>query len=387
VDEKTRCKFELATRNMVGHYKLGHEQIALLLAATLFESLINSHLKGWDEENINNTKLEDKINEIQIPQKQRLHDFRKLRNKIVHGRIDEILSEQRDTIEDFIVFLWSQLAPDSFEKADSKHQMGQSIFATLYEHSADYMVRGLSEVEFLDRDEKAAKYKDKDSQNDRIEPGDFENLFTLREKLVFLKYYISKWLDENKISLKTDILTIIDTTSGYIWMPLVPKNPVADKRASVRECSVSLLATPFDFRIYMDFGGYLRKERKQYYNFLSDSDEYREIANILKEKPDLKVFDIDWYFSKSNERSFSEWLSSKDKDLDNAKEKIDSAKKPESSPITWNRCLHGYVFSKQDLADGHIDFSHITCKLQDIIKLYEAFLSFKERVVKEKLHE
>jgi hypothetical protein len=368
---------------MVGHYKLGHEQIALLLAATLFESLINSHLEGWDEENINNTKLEDKINEIQIPQKQRLHDFRKLRNKIVHGRIDEILSEQRDTIEDFIVFLWSHLAPDSFEKADSKHQMGQSIFATLYEHSADYMVRGLSEVEFLDRDEKAAKYKDKDSQNDRIEPGDFENLFTLREKLVFLKYYISKWLDENKISLKTDILTIIDTTSGYIWMPLVPKNPAAGERASVYECSVSLLATPFDFRIYMDFGGYQREKRKLYYKFLSDSPEYEEVKNRLTNKQCLKVFDIDWYFSKSNERSFSEWLLSKDDDLVKAKEKIDSAKKPESSPITWNRCLHGYVFSKKDLGDGYIDFSRMENKLRDIIEFYRAFIKFIQRVAEE----
>jgi len=410
LDEKTRLK--LATRNLVGHYRLGHEQIALLLASALFESLIDSlqNAAGWDD----NTSLENKINTLPVTTlskfseyflkldrfypkscsnwiapnqpRRRLHNFRQLRNRIVHGNINSILSGQRDKIEDLIAFLWSQLAPKSFDKAYQSRQQGQkSVFKTLFEHSADYMVRGLSEVEFLSKDEKTGQYEDrgKDPKNHRIAAVDFENLFTLREKMVFLKYYISQWLDENQISLKTDILTIIDTTSGYIWMPLVPKNSASDGRASVYECSVSLLATPFDFRIYMDFGGYQREKRKLYYKFLSDSPEYKEVVNRLTNKPCLKVFDIDWYFSKSNERLFSKWLLSKDDDLAKANEKIASARRPESSPITWNRCLHGYVFSKQDLGDGYIDFSRMENKLQDIIELYCAFLNYEQRVAEE----
>lgn len=114
------------------------------------------------------------------------------------------------------------------------------------------MVRAIEEVEAIHRDNKAGH----DLLKARIFSHDFDNLFDLRRKLVPLKNYLSTWLPEHAPFLKTDILTTIDTTSSYIWMPLVPcQVPKIEKRTGVYDCSVSLLATPLDLRIYMDFGG------------------------------------------------------------------------------------------------------------------------------------
>lgn len=412
MDEKKRL--DLSSRNMVGHYKLGNEQIALLLAATLFETYINGLYKNntsWDNDRICRTSLEDKINELtpsdlgrsslfkfqdiftkyyanglvrlisrsereRLSQiRKRLHNFRWLRNKIVHNQIDQLTNEYSGVQEDLIVFLWSELSPISFEKAYSKRQKGENIFSVLYEHSADYMVRSLSEVDFLTKD----KAKGYDFNNIKIIASDFENLFVLREKMVSLKNYLNDWLLEKNILLQTDVLTTIDTTSGYIWMPLVPTKSVSNGRASVYECSVSFLATPGDLRIYMDFGGYQRNLRKLYYKFLSDSPEYLEFSNRFVNKQFLKVFDIDWYFLKFNERPFSEWLLSKESAIAMAKNKIEKCKKSEASPITWNRCLHGYVYSKFDLGDICLDFSMIEEELLMIIYFYNAFLNFRLR--------
>lgn len=410
---------DLLTRSMVGRYKLGQEQTALYLAGSLFESLINSKLEAQGDQ-LERLELKDKIDKLNNLTRQndsifhrrdvfteffrsqggvptsiefserdsvrnnqvasRLHNFRWLRNRIMHNQMDQV--ERGDkTKEDLITYLWSELSPESFELAMSKRKGKQPIIETLFDHSADYMIRAIEEVEARQRDLLVGH----DLQDAQINAKDFENLYDLRSKLVPLKNYLSIWLSEHASFLQTDVLTTIDTTSAYIWMPLVPQQaPTKEKRSGVYDCSVSLLATPLDLRIYMDFGGYNRDKRKHFYDFLAGSPEYDAVTVQFKDKPCFEVFDIDWYSSIFNRRPFASWLSGREKCLSDAKKKLNSAPKPKNSPITWNRCLHGYIFNKFDLGEENcIDFSMIEQPLKVVIEFYLAFNQYVQRIEKE----
>jgi hypothetical protein len=283
--------------------------------------------------------------------------------------------------------VWCELAPDSFKLACNdweKNGKEGRIVDVLYEHTADYMVRAVDEID--------ARPKDKIIgfvlSSIKINRSDFDNLYELRRKMVPLKNYLDEWLKKNADFLHTDILTTIDTTSAYIWMPLVSKKVKKGKQAGIYDCSVSLLATPLDLRIYMDFGGHAKRERKLYYDFLADSPEYSEIVASLKGKSSLEVFDIDWYSFIFNRRQFPEWLRNKykkDKALEVAHEKLNALPTPLKDPITWNRNLHGYIFSKYDLGeDGFIDFHMLEPELTHIINLFQAYKSYMQRIERKK---
>jgi len=411
----------LLTEAMVGHYRLGSEKVALYLAATLFEGLINSKMNGWNERDIEKNEMYVKIDKIQPPElredslfkyqeifvkycdfnrvktfsksqrvrvdqaRRRLHNFRMLRNKLIHNREITNIDKKSNVIEDWIIYLWSELAQDSFKKAYGKRKdkintdgiiRRTCVIDAIPEHLADYMIRAIDEVEFLEKDSACGHLTGKTV----VFSKDFDNLFDLRRKLVFVKNYLTDWLTKNANFLKTDILTTIDTTSAYIWLPIVSKSLADGDRQGVFDCSVSLLATPLDLRIYMDFGGFTRDQRKAYFDFLDGSPEYEALLLELEARGDLEVFDIDWYSAIFNRRKISAWRNQREQDLIEAHNKIEKTSKPEGSPITWNRCLHGYVISKFDLPeDSGIDFAMIETKLLDIIALYQAFDRFKKR--------
>lgn len=415
---------DLLTRSMVGRYRLGQEKTALYLAGSLFESLINSKLEAqgdWTEDQRESTSLQDKINKLHVVTLQndslfhrrgvftkflrtpggvptvlefsdrdgerikqvviRLQNFRWLRNRIMHDQMDQVVERDDMAKEDLITYLWAELAPESFEKALSKRKAKEeSIISTLFEHTADYMVRAIEEVEAIQRDNEVGH----DLMKAKIFSHDFDNLFDLRRKLVPLKNYLSTWLPKHAPFLQTDILTTIDTTSSYIWMPLVPcQLPTKEKRVGVYDCSVSLLATPLDLRIYMDFGGYARTQRKLYFDFLTGSPEYDAVIEQFKDKPSFEVFDIDWYSFIFNRRPFTAWLADREKRSADARKKLNSTPKPENAPITWNRCVHGYVFSKFDLGNENcIDFEMIEQSLMDVFAFFNAFLQYKNRMGK-----
>ena len=407
----------LLAKYMVGKYRLGYRRVALYLAGVLYESIINTKVMkplkslGYDEKGVLEADLNWKINKLNsttiksdvlynkksrdlfkhyfeqglllnmslnndIRSNQvtgRHHNFRWLRNKVMHGNFDEVLEDKARSLDDIIYYVWCELANESFETALTDWRNSGSagrMIDTLYEHTADYMVRAIDEVEFM-RKESGGKIE---LSATKISVDDFGNLFDLRRKLVFLKKYLDGWLTKNADFLKTDILTTIDTTSGYIWMPLVSKQVNKEERAGIYDCSVSLLATPLDLRIYMDFGGNARQQRDTYYNFLEESSEYLDIQKSLAESSCLEVFDIDWYSAIFNCKPYEQWLKNDcSKAIQSARSKLAAIAENDTSPITWNRCLHGYVFSKYDLGGGFIDFSMIKEQLENIIRLYQAF--------------
>lgn len=415
-----RC--ELLAKAMVGRYCLGYVELSLLIAGTLFETIINNKLKKfdeceiWSDSRIENTLLKDKVERFceissalehdslydrqlrhvftryrqnferdrceimtddhrcRLDQvKTRLNNFRWLRNQIMHGKFAKVRYANDNIIDDFINYIWRELAPGSFRTYQIKWEevnCDGRIIETLLKHDADYMIRGIDEVDIRTIDNNAAPAK----KGWSIERSDLGNLFKLRDKLLEVKNYLPTWLATNANHLHTNTLTTIDTTSAYIWMPLTRVN--LDTQQGIIACTVSILATPLDVRVYMDFGGLAVNDRKQYYDFLC-TDKYIDLALSYMQKPQFYVFDTEWYCFITKQRSMCSWLTDyRSKDIDAAQK--EAIKYKGLDKITWNRMLHGYIFDRDYLAEyGSINLQQIESCLADIIHFNEVFEEFR----------
>jgi len=416
-----RSNEEVFAEYMAGRYRLGYGYLAQYLACSLFEKIINTKFESqldWHRSrrtDINRIPLKDKIEcltpetlredslftrkgvfekyiykvretgELQLrgfsdfdencpdpdenrlnKVKFRLHNFRYLRNSIIHGDVAPFEDEMPHNRDEFIYYVWSELAPKSFELA-LKHWAKtpeKTIKETLWEISADYMTRAVDET-MASEDHKGYG---------GLEVKDFENLYELRRKLALLKNDLDGWLAKKHPSLMTDILTTIDTTSAYIWMPFVPAHfKKKHSRDGIFNCCVSILATPLDIRIYMDFGGYAQEQRFKYYQFLESS--YYKNAKKALDGHGITIFDIDWFSALHNSISLESLSEQQRKDrIDLAKEKLLNSRRP----VTWNRMLHGFVIPAEGMASNDkLNLDIIKQHLQTIITFHEAFERFE----------
>ncbi|MHC1698964.1 MAG: hypothetical protein AB9919_13075 [Geobacteraceae bacterium] len=396
---------------MIGRYRLGYGFLALYLAAVLFEHIINQksevQLKRLNKNAPNSNEedtltrkicaLDDKtINEDSVLRYRdifgvfkdkddnvknitsrygaigKLLNFKKVRNDVAHEIDLDYVVSNKSLVEEMMIYVWSELSPISFTSVyeKSKANPGGEIIGTLFETTADYMIRAVDET----------MTKGEPQPFKGITRSNFENMYDLRRSLASLQVLLREWLAVNADFLCTDILTTIDTTSGYIWLPLATrKNDLGKIRLGIRGCSVSILATPLDLRIYLEFGGWAKEDRKSYYRFLGSA-AYEEFHREMVNNGDFLVFDIDWYSALFNVRPFASWITNRYSDIEIALQKLEKA----TGPITWNRMLHGYVISRDDLVDGKmIDFRAIEPKLRDIIALYKAFSKFNKHNEKE----
>ena len=420
----------LLARYMVGRYRLGHEKLALYLAGVLFEKLIYNklrHIQKFSEKKIDLWNLSQRIDKLKAPSLQhdslyvkrdvfnyyiesiggvgirktfsfgddmnenirqinrRLHNFRWLRNQVMHGNIDHMPDEKDNKKDDLINYIWCEFAPESFQMTYRHWAKGKKgLIASMKDHTADYLVRDIDEIDIKPND---LRFPYDPKQPLQLLSEDFENLFILRRKLLTLRNYLyyTDWLKKlepsGKQELYTDILTTIDTTSGYIWLPLTRmRNNDDGTRSGILSCSVSILATPLDFRVYMDFGGMAYDERNAYYDFLDESDEYNHLSETFKNKINLTVFDVDWYSHKFNEQPFSYWIQNKIDAIKKARIKLNNCNKKNGDPITWNRLLHGYIINKSDLLSNKaITFEMIEPQLLDMIVFYKSFKTFAQQ--------
>lgn len=384
---------------MIGRYRLGYGYLAVYLAAVLFESIIESkHRRQQDRLNqvVGDRTLHQKITALDENtmrgdsilrykdqhfmhfvdndgQRKRianrygavgkLLNFKDVRNDVMHFVNMEYISDNKSIVEEMLLYVWAELNHDSFNRAVLKRQAPRGIIESLYETTADYFIRAVDEKMIVDS---AGKFS-----GIRIE--DFENLFELRRKMVLLQLELIPWMAKHAPRLRPDIVTTIDTTSGYIWMPFPTKAVVPEgERLGVKGASVSILATPLDFRVYLDFGGYAKTDRETYYRFL-ESDHYQMFHKTYGQDSDFKVFDIDWYGAIFNIRDCPRWLEEMPGRIAKAKIKIKTAEQP----ITWNRMLHGFLIDKHKLDDKtFITSAFLEPMLLQVISLYDAYMDF-----------
>ncbi|MBT1070695.1 hypothetical protein [Pelotalea chapellei] len=392
---------------MIGRYRLGYGYLAIYLSAVLFEQVINQkydtqskRLKSNESSDITLDKKILALDEVSLSTDSikkysnifkvfddhgkekpigsnryghigRLLNFKGVRNDVVHSLDLDYITKHQAVVEEMMLYIWNELSPDQFKSMYSraKDQSPGGIIGTIFETTADYMTRAVDETM-----PKVCSEKFKG-----ITTTHFENMFELRRAMASLQIELRGWIAEKADFLCTDVLTTIDTTSAYIWMPLVPRRDDLGKiRLGIRGASVSILATPLDFRIYLEFGGWAKEERLAYYRFLTSA-EYEDFHSSIGRKPDMMVFDVDWYSARFNERPCTGWLEEREQSIADALEKLSEASK---RPVTWNRMLHGYLIPRDSLkGDRAIDMELIGPKLIDIIALYEVFVVFctKER--------
>lgn len=418
---------ELLANSMVGRYRLGYVQVALLIAGTLFEGIINDEiikLKKWTVKNIEKTQLHNKMDDffasictrnkhkmkitlfdvkyrhvftryrdtdvidstsfmsfedtLRICHvKQRVLNFKWLRNKIMHGQLSSVSTVDDNIIDDFILFIWCELANSSFNQHFNSWVSDSykgSIFDKLDKTDADYMIRGIDEADIIELDNKSTPA----NTEWLIDLSHFRNLYCLRDEIAKLKKCLPDWLKINAAHLYTNTLTTIDTTSAYIWMPLTryPTN----EQIGIYNCCVSILATPMDLRIYMDFGGMDYKDRVDYYDFLG-KDAYRDLALSFFSDKNFYVFDTEWYSFIIKKRSMCSWLTDiREKDIEAA---MDEVAKHDGRKITWNRMLHGFIFDRDYLAEhGSIGLEKVLACLAEMIKFNTVFEEFRKAQVK-----
>lgn len=417
---------ELLAKAMVGRYRLGYIQLSLLIAGTLFESIINYKLKKydsceiWTDARIDDTRLNDKIKRVgEIPSaiwddslyirrlrplfrsfrsnnekdkllrmsdddqqrlthvKNRLYNFLWLRNQVMHGKFSKVKCENDKLIDDMIVYVWSELASGHFKSYlliwEGECSDGRIVDA-VKKHSADYMIRGIDEVDIRSIDDGAPAA----TSDWSVSLADLSNLFDVRDKLIALKNYLPQWLKTNANHLHTNTLTTIDTASAYIWMPLTRIDN--ENQQGIISCTVSILATPMDLRIYMDFGGMAVNYRREYYDFLS-SDACRDISLAFISNPNFYVFDTEWYCFITKKRNMCSWLTDdREKDIDAAQNEAGKYFESISDQITWNRMLHGYIFDRDYFSKhGSISLEQIELCLGDIIKFNNIFEEFRSQ--------
>ena len=420
---------ELLAKAMVGRYRLGSIQVSLLIAGTLFETIVNLKLnpyfnrRKWSEAKIDKTPLDEKINilcdstnvckdsclyEQKLRNvfkkyrptnhidsfllmsndanqrlsdiKKRLHNFRWLRNQVMHGKLTEVEFSCDNIIDDFVMYVWKEMDSGNFEHYNDKwvdFGCKGRIVERIFSHTADYMIRGIDEVDIRSIDAAVSPAND----DWAITLSDFSNLFTVRDKLVSLKNYLPQWLKKTATHLHTNTLSTIDTTSAYIWMPLTSIDH--ESPWGIYACTVSILATPVDFRIYMDFGGMAVDYRREYYDFLS-SNQYNDIALPFVAKPNFYVFDTEWFCFITKQKTMCSWLTGssdfRGSDVKAAREEIQDYKEIVSNQITWNRMLHGYIFDRDYLdKSGCIDIELVKRCLTEIIGFNSAFEVFRSQ--------
>lgn len=352
-------------------YKLGHFIDAGMVSALLFDRYLDDEFarhpklqrhKGRDY-------LTSAIDELCKIDRDKynytfLHKLRTIRNKrIIHPEYqindvtDPVIKNNiKEDIESIVKFTWKTFDPEGYKK----HRSIRNIPVL----DADYAV---TEIRELLQDDSLVPEESTTCR--AIYLKDFKNLYLIRNKLLQFGQYAKEHLLDNFKNLDVDIISKVDTTSAYVWFAINLHKGTPEGRDRISGASASILATPLDLRIYMDFGGEAVEDRKDYYTFL-ESHEYRDFVNSYKSE-ELYLFDIDWYCFITN-RNLITLLS--DKSLTeliiSAREELDVFEKKDNI-ITWNRNLLGYVLERRD-----VKFSEIIQKLEVIIKLYYYFMKY-----------
>ncbi len=354
-------------------YRLGNYTDAALMSAILFEREIHDRAgklgipltfltKKGDERNKHLAEimndLEPSIEKILYLQ---LTYIRGVRNNITHDSniydLKQLHIVKQKDIRQMVKEVWRYFDNSSYQNYDGDVNRIDRL-------KADYHVVGIREIfddELLP-----------ENQFRKITNKDFNDLFKLRDKIHCLSTMIGDdILDNSQHNIHIDLISKVDTTSAYVWMPMTMRNK---QREKITSASASILATPQDFRIYIDLGGAAYSIREQYYDFLSSN----ELANLLgKDKPDgLKVFSNDWFCFFTEEPRNISVLSDTDKiqnEIKLAREKLLSFK--ETDILTWNRLLIGYVIPRKE-----IPYDEIKSKLEYIIELYVSFEKYRKNI-------
>jgi len=359
-------------------FRLGNIIDAGFTAAVLFEKYIEDEMKAHGlRKPINGDFLRNAINQLSELDDIRydstlLNTLRIIRNRsVIHS--DEILEHYNNpnalqcvqpNIQKLVVFVWERLDPEGFDHY-------RSIDAIPH-INAEYAVMGIRE--FFQNNKHSLL-----PEQTIILPKDFDNLIHMRKHFLQLGDYFQNGLLKKFNNLEVDLISHVDTTSGYVWLAINHRRPTPDHLMDrIRYSSASIFATPLDLRISIDFGGEDYLGREDYYSFLET-----DIAhNVINANPEMKCIDLEWYsFITRCEPAQDVIGTSYMKDRLSVARGMLSTFKAESRIITFDRMLHGYVMPRES-----IEYSVIADRMEIIVQLYYSFELYRRDVLKRENH-
>ena len=378
---------------MLANYILNYIDTSIFIAANLFDKYFHEKVPKKDVNIEKNRKKRDlslseyinlylknnvskkdiligKTNDL----KNSLNQFRILRNDFIHGMDDNKIIQRKNEIGKFILYVYFSFRDDlPYDETIINDESTNNVMIQ------DYKIKEITERMIARIEEQSITIHSGAVKNFKgLEKKDFFNLFDLRKKLRYLQKIIEK--NVTNIGLVPTILSPIDTTSAYIWMPFVDKeftdniNKYRTERNNLLIGSVSILATPLDFRIYLDFGGGDFEYRMAFQKFLMHSNtiEYLKHLDKYKNYP-LKIFDIRWYSFITCQNNLSNAISS---GLINhlSEMAIDLIAKEEMKKeiIASGQNRIGYILPASD-----IDLKTIEMLFRNIAHFYYEFLIYK----------
>ncbi len=407
--EKEYAEYMLANRY------LGYTDLALFIAAVLFENFFMKKVKNYKQKYLANKpqyynfSLSDAI-DIYMDKnlcqsdvlkmekgrlKHQLHLFRRLRNEIAHESVQNFHNKsiyrikktqthpsEDINLDDFFLYVYNSIAEDIKNFNFFKKNPNKTLLQ-------DYKLKEIDE-RMLSKEESQLNIESKYKNFSGFIAKDFENLFNLRDKMLILQKYLSRSLED--VGLKPTILTPIDTTSAYIWMPFVDMEFIESssgiidtERHNLIMGSTSILVTPLDLRIYIDFGGGDLEFRTSYQKFLQSKEFKTYIKRFENIKPSLKIFETRWYSFIVDTKNITDIINLEDfkKQTENALIFLKKAK-AENNIITSGRNLLGFILP----SDEDLSKEFILERFHDIAHLYYEYLIYKypshKRTLREK---
>lgn len=314
---------------MLANYILGYIDTAIFIAANLYEKYFHLVVPEKEVSRIKSQKkkkyldlweyIELYINSGQSSKdvlysqtndlKGKLDSFRELRNDFIHEMDDNLIIQRKKQIGEYVLYVYYSFHKDL--KYEKEIINDESLKNTLLQ---DYKIKEITERMIARMEKEKILFESSSVKTfTGIKKNDFNNLFELRKKMRYLQRIIeNEMLD---VGLEPTILSPIDTTSAYIWMPFVDKeftnniNEFRTKRNNLIIGSISILATPIDFRIYIDFGGGDYEYRLAFQNFLQSNQFKTYITRFENQEPNLKIFDVKWYSFITQENNLSDIIN------------------------------------------------------------------------------
>lgn len=302
----------------------------------------------------------------------KLHALRKIRNRyIIHNddsfvHYNDPVVKQRlsKDITKLVDFVWKSLDPQGVLRY-------RNIEAIPHIH-ADFAVMGVREF-FQDNNHNIS------SSQKMILSEDFNDLIHMRRHFLQLGEFLQNGLLKKFKNLEVDLISHVDTSSGYVWLAINHIRPSPDHlRDRIRHSSASIFATPFDLRVSIDFGGEDYLGRQDYYKFLMTNEAKKNLLPFA----DFSIIDLEWYsFVTRCEPAPSDFTSQKMEEQLIAANELLVRYKNEGRIVTWERLLLGNVLPRES-----ISYMEIAKRMERIIYLYFGFEKYRRDVLNRKNH-
>jgi len=178
-------------------------------------------------------------------------------------------------------------------------------------------------------------------------------------------------------NLEVDVVGKIDSSSAYAWMVINLIRPGQGLLIDhVHYAFASVLATPLELRIFIDFGSEAYMSRGDWYSFV-ETDVFR---NFVLKHNGLQIFDTEWYSFVTGRQEAVEVISGVDFTgrIEEAKRLL-SEYQEQRKVIPWGRLLPGFIIGR-----GRISYDEISRNLEKIVRLYYKFEKYRRDVLKRK---